>query len=1147
LTAHGIKIGSMLGSAFEVVRELGSGGFGRVYEARQLSTGQRVAVKTLRVREDDSEDVVEKLTLRFRRELELCAQLSHPNIVRLFDSGRTEDGLVYAVFEHVPGRTLADVLATEGALRPEETFNLMSQVLDAISCAHQHGVIHRDLKPENVMVTETGARRNALILDFGIGVAAEDPRSPGMGRLTSRGEFLGTPAYSAPEQLQGRAPSVRSDIYAWGLMFLECWTGEPVMNGGSLPEILHKQFSTEPVAIPESLRGTALEDLLRGATQKDSELRDGSAAALLEQLQRCLREMPAFALPGQTRVPRLALGSLGAVDPEPETARWLSAARRGGPRPGRIWQVPLRRNLNFTGRDALLERIDRALLGDPLCAIFALHGLGGVGKTQLALEYTYRHAGRYALVAWLRAENPTALADDYARLAEALDLPEKDAREQRTRIDAARSWLETHGSWLLVFDNAQNPDAIRAYLTRGGAGHTLVTSRHPGWRGLAGGFAVEVLERSDAVQFLLRRTGEDDIDAAQQLSDELDCLPLALEEAAAYIESTGRPIASYLQLFRARQRDLLAAGSPPLDYPATVRGTWEISFAELERQEPAAAQLLLQCAFFAPDDIPLQLLREGGTCQDDLVFDHCVAALRRYSLVKLEEGALSVHRLVQIVARDRLSEAEREACARRALQTVEHAFPQSSFAGNLRPECERLLPHAQTVLQLAGDLPSCLESAARLLTRTGAYLATRGRRTLASEQLSRAQRIFEKLDHVDPEQLIRVLTNHALVLYSFGQLDSSIQRMEHALQLLEQTHGAHSPRLAASLVNLAAIQLSTDARDRALAHAERALQIVETASGPRHPMAGVARSMLARIFQDLGNVGRAWEQAQKALAIFADSEGLQHPFLCANLNHLGFVLMESGCFAEARACLDRALRIGEGAYGQDHVLVAVSLSARGALLHRMGELAEARQCYQRALTTGERNCISLHEDIALARTGLADLLREEGTLPLARAAAEHALASVKHTCGDTTRLEARSLGVLAEICRDERRLQEGVSHAERAVRTLERRFGVHPMLIRQCNVLGDLLRRAGDAARAEAELTRALQLAETFYGEHHFEIAQSLEGLAELAIEKGMPDRARICLLRALALREHRFGPAAPGVCALRARIAQLGEVLEET
>ncbi|WP_257462917.1 TOMM system kinase/cyclase fusion protein [Archangium lipolyticum] len=276
-------IAAALKERYEFLYKLGEGSFGTIFKARQLATGQPVALKVLRVAEDASAEEREKRVGRFEREMQICARMHHPNIVQLIDSGQAEKGLVYTVFEYAPGKNLAQVLEEEGGLEPNEARHLMLQLLDALACAHSMGVIHRDLKPANIMVVPTGARRNALVVDFGIGVlTGEDAPHP---HITPTNESIGTPAYAAPEQLRGLPPTPRSDLYAWGLIFLECLTGKRVMEGASAAEVIYKQLSAEPIPFPETLLGHPLGDLLRRATQKEPSARDVTAKELLRELE----------------------------------------------------------------------------------------------------------------------------------------------------------------------------------------------------------------------------------------------------------------------------------------------------------------------------------------------------------------------------------------------------------------------------------------------------------------------------------------------------------------------------------------------------------------------------------------------------------------------------------------------------------------------------------------------------------------------------------------------------------------------------------------------------------------------------------------------------------------------------------------------
>lgn len=181
---------------YELLETLGSGGYGTVYRARHRRTGASVAIKVVRLQEGGRQ--VE----RFHRETMLCASLHHPHIVQLLDKGEQGD-CVYGVFEYVPGETLKSLIRRQGVLTAAEAGRLMAEVLDALDCAHAAGIVHRDLKPDNVMVTSTGAVRHAMVLDFGIGTVIPQFAGPQVSQLTMGDECLGTPAYSAPEQLRG--------------------------------------------------------------------------------------------------------------------------------------------------------------------------------------------------------------------------------------------------------------------------------------------------------------------------------------------------------------------------------------------------------------------------------------------------------------------------------------------------------------------------------------------------------------------------------------------------------------------------------------------------------------------------------------------------------------------------------------------------------------------------------------------------------------------------------------------------------------------------------------------------------------------------------------------------------------------------------
>ncbi|GAB4564338.1 MAG: hypothetical protein Tsb0020_14410 [Haliangiales bacterium] len=303
-----IAPGAVIDGRYKLLSHLGTGGFGLVYQATQLNTGQLVAVKIARHYEiqggssSSSSGPVE----RFKREMEVVAQLSHPNIVRLVDAGQLPDGRLFAVLQLVQGMSLAELLYHEGPTDPVETQHLMVQVLDALCSAHDLGVIHRDLKPANIMVTHVGARRNALVLDFGIATFVKSVRDDAYKSLTPDGTVGGTPAYMAPEQLHGRAANPQTDLYAWGLVFLECLTGQRVIRGATVAQDMFLHLRPEPHQIPPMISSHPVGQVLKRALAKNATQRYQSARDALAELVACdLSRLP--------RMPRSEYGPDGTL------------------------------------------------------------------------------------------------------------------------------------------------------------------------------------------------------------------------------------------------------------------------------------------------------------------------------------------------------------------------------------------------------------------------------------------------------------------------------------------------------------------------------------------------------------------------------------------------------------------------------------------------------------------------------------------------------------------------------------------------------------------------------------------------------------------------------------------------------------------
>lgn len=279
---------------YKLLEKIGEGGFSSVYRARQINTDQIVAIKILTLhskaragsKPELKSDILknERYIERFERETLLCSRLKHPNIVYLLDKGKTQQGDFFAVFEYVEGLTLKDTLLFSGPFTATETCDIMSQVLDALAHAHSQGVIHRDLKPENIMLTKAGTKTHAKVLDFGIGALAQEARQLDYKSLTLTKETLGTPSYSAPEQLRGEPPTPKTDLYVWGLVFLECLTACPAVSGSTLASIFHKQLRQSNIPLPSALVGHPIAALLNRVLVKKAHERTVTAEDIYAEL-----------------------------------------------------------------------------------------------------------------------------------------------------------------------------------------------------------------------------------------------------------------------------------------------------------------------------------------------------------------------------------------------------------------------------------------------------------------------------------------------------------------------------------------------------------------------------------------------------------------------------------------------------------------------------------------------------------------------------------------------------------------------------------------------------------------------------------------------------------------------------------------------
>ena len=453
----------------------------------------------------------------------------------------------------------------------------------------------------------------------------------------------------------------------------------------------------------------------------------------------------------------------------------------------------------------------------------AISGLGGIGKTQTAVEYAYRYRDEYKAVLWLNAESPLSLKTGCGDISRQMPLPH-DEKDLDQAAAAVKYWLGTHPDWLLILDNADDPAVLEPFLPTDHEGHILITSRAQDFQHLGILDPVELgeLPIEDATAFLLRRCGregahEAERGAARELAGELDGLPLALEQAAAYIVATRATFQRYLESYRTGGLARLEARRPALGrYPKSVATTWAANFAAVQADSEAAADVLRLSAFLAPDAIPFELLTRGVSQLgpaleaalsraegDPLVVNDVLQALGRFSLIRIdgERETFGIHRMVQEVLRDAMDDAPRRLWAERAVRAVDQAFPDVEYAN--WPLCDRLLPHAIAVACWIERDRMVFPAAGRLPNQTAYYLRDRAQYADAEPLYKQAMEIRRTALGERHPDYATSLNNLALLYDAMGRHTEAEPLYKQAMEIRRTALGERHPDYAASLNNLA--------------------------------------------------------------------------------------------------------------------------------------------------------------------------------------------------------------------------------------------------------------------------------------------------------------------------------------------------------
>ena len=720
-----------------------------------------------------------------------------------------------------------------------------------------------------------------------------------------------------------------------------------------------------------------------------------------------------------------------------------------------LWNLPHQRNLCFTGREEIFARLHDALNshspGNLEAQILAISGLGGIGKTQLALEYAYRYSDEYQAVFWVRAETPDELMVDFAAIAGVLKLTENQPQSQREATQAVKQWFSEHADWLLVLDNLESLAPLNDFIPFKSKGHVILTTRLQSTGSFVRRLDLGKMTLDEGAILLLRRAKQiepeetlehlcaSDRIVARQISQFLDGLPLALDQAGAYIEDAACDLAHYFDLLQRAESKLLGlrslADGGNVDHPHSVHATLSLTFDRIKQANPAAIDLLQLFAFLYPEAIPEEMVIEGlsylsaplqSIASDPLKYDATIAELRRHSLLYRNSSTktFTIHRLVQAVLRDDMDQALQCKWATWAVQMINHVFPEVEhwITSN---QCQRYFSQAQVAVSLINEWDiRCIE-ASHLLTQFACYL-------------------YERKDYelIPPAHIERMLQKAIVILQHCAVSAAASHEMANAQQILGWLY------------------IDCQKYVQAKQYIQNALETYEHLPEPDQRSIADCFANLAEIHERLGQFAQAEPLYEQVLKLSEKLRGPEHMDVLIDLRNLGVCYVQQRKYAQAAPLLQRALTIGQNLLGHEHVIPAGILSALGRLYLEQGNYTQAEPLLQQALEIHHQKIRPGHHAIVTTLNLLGRLYLEQGQYAQAEPLLQQALEIQQKRlwAGDAT-LTARIFNNLARLAYARGNLVEARSLFQQSHRVLLESLGPdHPMTLEFLETAKELVR-----------------------------------------------------------------------------------------
>lgn len=802
----------------------------------------------------------------------------------------------------------------------------------------------------------------------------------------------------------------------------------------------------------------------------------------------------------------------------------------------------------FVGRNEILHELAAELTLDSQGVSRVIHGLGGVGKTTLALHYAHRYLGKYRLVWWVRGDTPDLISVDLAALARRLTGGNTDDTIAEA-ADWAIGWLQTNSSWLLIFDNVEHPGAVeslRGQLCH--TGHLLLTTRYGvDWNSRT--INLPILTDDDALHFLISFTGLIDVEdqfQARELAAELGNLPLALEQAGAFIAQSRFSVSEYrnlLQNYPAETTDASSGVNPE----RTMARIWQITLDALDSRTPLAVDILRTAAWYASTNIPRSLL--APLADNPVQYALALGRLAAYNLINLSGDAFGIHRLIQTIARtpDRKSvEPDRhrtpaaiDVALERAVRLIVDALPDNPETNVVGwPVLRIILPHIEHLVAVTDPIRDT-EEISLILASATRYLRGQGQ---LNQAIAYGKRSFDaaiRLHGHDHPSSLTSCSNLAAAFRAAGDLDRAIPLYEQTLAQRERMLGTVHPETLASRNNLAGAFLAAGNLEQAIPLHEQAMRDSIRLLGGDHPDVFAARNNLAYAYQAAGDLNGAIPLYEQNLTDAMRVLGTDHPNTLAGRSNLAGVLRVAGEWGRAISLYEQTLSDSVRVLGADHPNTLAGRSNLAGSLWAAGDLNRAVPLYEQNLADTVRVLGADHAGALICRSNLAGVLRAAGDLDRAVSLYEQSLSDAIRVLGADHPGTLASQTNLAYAYRAVGNTDAAISLYEQTLNDSLRVLGdSHPDTLAARNSLASAYESIGNLDRAIALYERNFVDLSRALGSDHADTLTACNNLAYSYHAVGYLGRAVELYEQNLVDRTRTLGPDHPSTIIARNNLA---------